>query len=179
MAAAAKLPAQLAASSRTLSAAAVLGASASQFVVGYALNGAKPGDVTEEPALTCKTLAVTLATGLVVAASGCGGTSCHDIVNEYEDQTLAASTCDLTSSDPCPVMLPIVIVQVNADGGHTVVNLAADCDAAFNATGGAKLQLLYSQFQAMGCQLQPVPICQSGPTQCIVQSQYGAVCYPN
>ncbi len=129
--------------------------------------------------MTRRMFGVLLATGVVLAALGCGGTSCLDIVNQYQDQTLAASSCDLTSSDPCPVMLPVVIIQVNSDGGQMVINLAANCDAAFNATGGAKLQQIYSQFQAMDCRPELVPACQSGPTQCIVQAPYGAVCYPN
>jgi hypothetical protein len=115
----------------------------------------------------------------VLLGTACSSQSCLDIVNSYEDETLAASTCDPAASDPCPVMLPIVIVQINADGSHTVINLAADCDAAYNANGGAKLQQLYAQYQALKCQPEPVPLCQSGPTQCIVQGQLGPLCYPN
>jgi hypothetical protein len=81
----------------------------------------------------------------------------------------------------CSVLLPVVIVQVDADGGQTLVALAADCLGALNGTSPATahLQQLYQQWQAMSCHSDPVPICQSGPNQCIQQGSLGYFCFPN
>jgi hypothetical protein len=122
-------------------------------------------------ALTRTTLRVTSGiAAIVLAASGCGGTSCQEIVNQYftDVQIADAAGCDPNSSVRCSVELPIEYVLVDSTGQHPE-GLASNCNAGYDPDQSTNLQALYQQFQTLGCKTAPIPVCgnTTNTSQCV------------
>ena len=179
--AARRLPAPHVASHRTSSVdadlAAFLRSSATESVVDYVRLGALLLAFTQPFASTETKIRPLLLAGFALMSLAACGTSCQDIVNQYEQEGPAAQICDPTIADSCSLELPLVVGQENANGTFIPETLAADCNAGFNPARAAKLQALYSQFQAQGCKTETVPICgnPNNTSQC-VQTMSAATC---
>lgn len=118
--------------------------------------------------MTCKIVACALATGLVLAASGCG-TDCQLLVAEYINGEAYAKSCDPTAAAPCSVQLPVSVSMYNSENSSTPVGFASNCDTSYNPAHSAYLQSLVSQAQSSGCKFGDVPLCNDASTaQCVV-----------
>jgi len=117
----------------------------------------------QAPRLPYETLRLLLAVGTVVlAATSCGTSNCHDLVILYANELANAAACDPTAANTCSVKLPIVYGLEETDGGFAPEGLASNCNGAFNAPRATHLEALYAQFRAKGCREAEVPLCGIG-----------------